>query len=74
MAYKMKGSAFYGKNLKANSDSPAKGLLDTLKSGVSNIATGKGALGFLNPAAKAARLIPGAGNKMDDLAGKITGM
>ena len=46
MAYKMKGSAFYGKNLKANSDSPAKGLLDTLKSGVSNIATGKGALGF----------------------------
>ena len=48
--------------------SPNK-FLKGLMGGVKNIASGKGALGFLNPAAKAARIIGGKGaqSELDNL-------
>jgi len=48
--------------------SPNK-FLKGLIGGVKNIASGKGALGFLNPAAKAARIIGGKGaqSELDNL-------
>ena len=49
--------------------SPNKNLLKGIMGGVKNIASGKGALGFLNPAAKIARTIGGEGaqNELDNL-------